>query len=86
MKGATHTVNSDVEERQALETGLWARTADEALAVEARRQQAIAEAAAVSRHDDRRLSAAAMAERDAIDAVSDGHLVDVPEAGKRRKP
>lgn len=88
MKNACWVVADAAEERQALDTGLWAETPQGAIAAEERRQQAIAQAAAESRHDDRRLSAAAMAERDAIDADHEGHLVEVPEKrgpGRPRK-
>lgn len=84
MQNACYVVGDAAEERKALETGLWAETPDKAKEAEERRAQAIAEAAAVSRHDDRRLSPAALAERDAIDAESEGHLVEVPE--QRRGP
>jgi hypothetical protein len=84
MQQCVRVVQTDAEERSAVETGLWAPTADEATAMRERREQAIAEAAAVSRYDDRRLSATALAERDAIDAESEAHLVEVPE--QRRGP
>lgn len=79
MQGATLTVRSAAEEQQARDSSLWHPTGAAAIAAEERRQQDIAEAALVARHDDRRLSPAAMAERDAAEAASEGHLVEVPE-------
>lgn len=85
MQGATLTVRSAAEEQHARDSSLWHTTGAEAMKSEERRQQDIADAAAVARHDDRRLSAAAMAERDAAEAASEGHMVEVPESKRAKK-
>lgn len=84
MQAATKIVGNAVEEAQWTETGLWATTMAGAADAEERRQQAIAQAAAESRHADRRLSQAALAERAVAEDEHDGHLVEVPE--QRRGP
>lgn len=84
MQASCWVVGDAAEERGALETGLWAETAEGAIAAEEARNQRIATAAAESQWDDRRLSSAAQAEREAADADSEGHLVEVPE--QRRGP
>jgi len=84
MRASCRTVMTEQEERDAVNTGLWMPTPQEAVEVDEARQQAIAQAAAEAAYDDRRLSAAAQAERAAADAVSEGHLVEVPE--QRRGP
>lgn len=79
MQAATLTVRSAAEERQARDSSLWHATGADALKAEEQRQQAIAEAALVSASDDRRMGELARRERDAADAASEGHLVEVPE-------
>lgn len=58
------------------------------LAVENRERLArqMAEAAAVSTYDDRRMGPLAQAEREAADAASEHHLVEVPRQPIRKKP
>lgn len=85
MKNACRTVETDAEERRCRETGLWALTPQGALELEEARQQAMARAAAEAAYDDRRLSAAAQAERQVADDASDGHLIEVPETRRGRK-
>jgi len=80
---ACRIVADAAEERACLESGLWANSPQAAVLQDEARQQAIAQAAAESAWDDRRLSSDALAERDAIDAESEGHLVEVPA---RRRP
>lgn len=84
MQAATKEVHSAEDEAHWTSTGLWAPTVAGAADAEERRQRAIADAAAESRHADRRLSPAALAERTAAEDAHDGHLVEVPE--QRRGP
>lgn len=84
MAAATKEVANAADEARWTETGLWATTVQGAVEAEERRQRAIADAAAESRHADRRLSPAALAERTAAEDAHDGHLVEVPE--QRRGP
>lgn len=75
-------------EEERLLGSLWCETP--ALAVEAQEKsdRAIAQAAAESNWDDRRMSPAAQAEREALDAASETHLTDVPRTplAPRRDP
>ena len=78
MHEATRKVGNEREEAALRETGLWATTPTGAAELEERRQQAIAQAAAESAWDDRNMSPAAQAEREAADGEREGHLVEVP--------
>lgn len=62
----------------------WASTPGEATAKRRKLDADIAEAAAVSAHDDKRMGELAQRERQVADDASDGHLVEVAE--QRRGP
>jgi hypothetical protein len=57
---------------------LWHETPGKAVEAREAQARAIAEAAAISNWDDRRMGATAKAEREALDAASETHLTDVP--------
>jgi hypothetical protein len=62
----------------------WCETPQKAVEAQEAHDRAIAAAAAESNWDDRLMSPAAKAERDAADAASDGHLVEVPRTPVKR--
>ncbi len=62
--------------------GAWFDSPQAAAAAKEQWAQAIAQAAAESAYEDRRLGPAAKAERKAADEASDGHLVEIPAVRK----
>lgn len=63
----------------------WATTPGGVKAAERRANDAIANAAAERTYDDRRVGGIAREELDAIEAASDEHVVDIPEARRDEK-
>ncbi len=70
------------QDEEAARQGTWFETPRDAAEAKEQWAQAIAQAAAESAYDDRRLGAAAKAERKAADEASDGHLVEIPARRK----
>jgi hypothetical protein len=77
MRASCRRIVENSDEEHALGAG-WAETPALAVAAQEQLDRAVARAAAESNYDDRNLSALAKAERDNADAVSEGHLVEVP--------
>jgi hypothetical protein len=73
-------------EEERLLGSLWCDSPTLAIEAQEQHDRAIAEAAAVSAYDDRLMSPAATAEREAADAASDGHLVEVARTPVKRDP
>lgn len=87
LRLAVMSVGDEAQESDAKNRG-WSNTPDEAKAACERRARGVAQAAAEANYDDRHLGEKARAEREAIDADHDGHLVEVPEtprAGARTR-
>lgn len=74
--GCMRWVN-DAAEEAALGAS-WQETPAKALAMRETLDRAVAQAAAESNYDDRRMGTLAKAERDAADAASPEHLVELP--------
>lgn len=76
-RAACRVVVENADDEKALGAG-WAETPQLAREVQEQLDRAVARAAAESNYDDRNLGSLAKAEREAHDAASDGHLVEVP--------
>src|SRR5262245_3366616 len=77
-------VGSEAEERAATDTG-WLPTSTRAYEAESARQEALGTAAAERAGGDRRLSAKARAEAQALDETTVRHLPEIPERPRKRR-
>jgi hypothetical protein len=82
-RAACMTLVQNEDEQHALGS-LWCETPQLAVETQEAHDRAIAQAAGESAWDDRRLSPAAKAEREAADAASDTHLVEMPRTPVKR--
>ena len=78
-------VSSGREEQDCGAVG-WLASPRLALERETTRQESVGLAAAERAWDDRRMSAPALAEVEAVEATSAKHLPEIPEASQRKRP
>ena len=81
VREAVKAVFDDAQYSEAKNCG-WCDTPTEAKAALEVRARGVARSAAEAAYDDRRLGEGARAEREAIDADHDGHLVEIAETPK----